>query len=181
MREWRGGWAPPGLNRFKEYSAIRKEENDYISCVLQSKDGKNGTYLKKKSESWSDSKNDSKGEVADQCTSKLSLQKKKNARVDWTYYFWRMKSMVHSSDWLCFFSVNLNLSMYIKKKHYYPITSGGIPWISLKVHVYMLRKANPSWDISRYTIQKQCITSIYTTHHLLVRYTALMQFDEIVV
>lgn len=111
-----GGWAPPGLNRFKEYSAIRKEENDYISCVLQSKDGKNGTYLKKKSESWSDSKNDSKGEVADQCTSKLSLQKKKKPRVDWTYYFWRMKSMVHSSDWLCFFSVNLNLSMYIKKK-----------------------------------------------------------------
>ena len=40
----------------------------------------------KKSESWGESKNDSKGEVADQCTSKLSLKKKK-ARVDWTYYF----------------------------------------------------------------------------------------------
>ena len=37
----------------------------------------------KKSESWGESKNDSKGEVADQCTSKLSLKKKKRqSRLD---------------------------------------------------------------------------------------------------
>ena len=58
------------------------------AAFYNQKTGKTGTYLKKKSESWGESKNDSKGEVDDPCTSKLSLKKnKENARVDWTCYF----------------------------------------------------------------------------------------------